>query len=235
MSLFSKNRGPAEAPEATIVFEVDRGYDQRLIGKSRSIAVFIDGEHAVTLCPGESQEVRTTQGRHKFTISGKDGKKHITRSIDGNAHCFLYEDDGDTEARWGSGGGVLSAVNGDKKASAETVREVTLFFRAEAGLTGRDRKVDIRIDGTHVATLGTGERYQHRVETGTHTFQFNDEISRQVIQQDTGCFIALERRIQFEFFDPRSLLGKNRLRSGQDQGRNRADACPNRHSPVRRP
>jgi hypothetical protein len=212
MSLFSRSKEPEDAREVTVVFEIDRGYDKRLFGNSRPVSIFVDGEHAATLAPGESQEVRVKAGKRKFTFSHKDGKTNMTRTVDGNMHCFVREDKDGTDIGWNSGGGILSPINGEKSASSGAVREAKVFFRAEAGLTGRDRKVDISIDGVKVATLGTGERYQHVLETGTHVFQLNEEISRQVVQKDIGCFIQLGKKTEFQFFDPKSLMGKNMLR-----------------------
>jgi len=211
MSLFSKKE-PEKSVEVSVVFELQKGYDSgHLFGKAKPVVITIDGAHLTSLLPGESFEARVMTGRRKFKISHKDGTSSISKNVDGNLHCFICEGfDDDTEIRWTNGGGILSSINGEKTATTAS-KEVKMFFRAEAGLTGRDRKVDISIDGMHVATLGTGERYQHTLETGSHTFQFNDEFSRQVIQADTGCFIQLGRKVEVEFFDPKSLLAKNRL------------------------
>ena len=210
MSLFKKSREPENAEDATIVFEVDRGYDGRLLGKSRPVSVLIDGNPAATLMPGESLEVTVRTGKHRFTFSHKDGKTHQSRDISGNGRCFIREADGDTEISWNRGGSIL---NGSRTAAAGLKSEAKVFFRAEAGLTGRDRSVEISIDGIRVATLKAGERYQHTLETGTHVFQFGGELSRQAVQSDLGCFIQIGRRIEFEFFDPKSVLAKNRLRN----------------------
>ena len=212
MSLFSKSKDAGDAAEASVVFEVERGYGDRLFGKAKPVAIYVDGSLVASLQPGESFEAKVMTGKRKFTFAHKDGKSSVSKNIDGDIHCYIKEDREDgTEINWANGGGALSFVNGEKKASTGS-KEVKVFFRAEAGLTGRDRKVDISIDGIHVATLGTGERHQHALDTGTHTFQFNDEFSRQVIQQDTGCFIQLGRKIEYEFFDPKSIMGKTRLR-----------------------
>lgn len=219
MGLFSRKKdesvpkgNPVQPTEFTIVFEVEPGYDEgHLLRKAKPVMISVDGAPAVSLLAGESVEVKVMSGKRKFKISHKDGTSSMSRNIDGNEHCFIKEGSGDeTEIVWGSGGGMASFYSGQKKASAGS-KEVTLFFRAEAGLTGRDRKVDISIDGMHVATLGTGERYQHKIDTGTHTFQFNDEFSRQVVQADLGCFIELGRKVEFRFFDPKSLMAKNML------------------------
>jgi hypothetical protein len=211
MSLFSKSKEPEDAPEVTVVFEVDRGYDHRLIGKSRPVSVYVDGGHAATLAPGESQEVRVRAGKRKFTVAHKDGKTHVSKNVDGNLHCFVREDKDGVDISWNSGGGILSAINGEKKAVASTGREAKVFFRAEAGLTGRDRSVEVKVDGMPVATLRTGERHQHAVGTGTHVFEFDGTIMRQVVQEDLGCFIQLGKKVEVQFFDPKSLMGKNLL------------------------
>ncbi len=219
MGLFSKKkdespqpRDSAQPTEYTVVFEVEPGYDEgHLLKKPRPVTISVDGAPTVSLLAGESVEVKVMAGKRKFKFIHKDGTTSTSKNVDCNLHCFIKEGfDDDTEITWGSGGGMASFYSGQKKANTGS-KEVTLFFRAEAGLTGRDRKVDISIDGMHVATLGTGERYQHRIETGTHTFQFNEEFSRQVVQADLGCFIELGRKIEFRFFDPNSLLSKNML------------------------
>lgn len=211
MSLFSKSKESDGSSEVSAVFEVERGYGSRLFSKGKPVSIYVDGSHVASLLPGESIEVKILTGKRKFTFSHKDGKTHVTKNVDGNLHCYIKEDrDSGTEVSWSNGGGLLSAINGEKKATTGS-KEVKVFFRAEAGLTGRSLKVDVSIDGVHVVTLGTGERHQHVLESGTHTFQFNDEFSRQVIQGDTGCFIQIGRKIEFEFFDPNSILGKNRL------------------------
>ncbi len=211
MSLFSKSKEPGGSVEVSVVFEVERGYGAGLFSKGKPVSIYVDGGHVASLLPGESLEVKVSTGTRKFTFAHEDGKTSVTRNVDGNIHCYIKGDrDDGTDISWTNGGGLLSFANGEKKASTGS-KEVKVFFRAEAGLTGRDRKVEVSIDGMHVATLGTGERYQHSLESGTHTFQFDDVFSRQVIQADTGCFIQLGRKPEFEFFDPRSILGKNRL------------------------
>ncbi|MBO4569371.1 MAG: hypothetical protein J5674_05410 [Candidatus Methanomethylophilaceae archaeon] len=212
MSLFSKSKEAQVGAEASIVFEVDKGYDRRLMGKSRPVSISVDGNPVVSLLPGESQEVKVTAGKRKFTFVHKDGKTHATKTISGNSHCFIHEDKDGVDIDWTDGGGVLSSLNGEKRANTGPGREVKVFFRAEAGLTGRDRKVDISVDGAHVATLGTGERYEHSLKTGDHVFQFDGEFSRQTVQGDLGCFIQIGRKVEYEFFDPKSLLARNRLR-----------------------
>ena len=215
MSLFYKKKDsaePADVKEATVVIELERGYGAGLLSKGKPVSVYVDGSHVASLLPGESVEAKVMTGKRKFTFAHKDGKTSVSKNVGGSLHCYIREDREDgTLISWADGGGALSFANGEKKAGAVS-KEVKVFFRAEAGLTGRDRKVVISIDGVHVATLGTGERHQHPLESGTHTFQFDDQFSRQVIQEDTGCFIQLGRKIEFEFFDPKSLLGKNRLR-----------------------
>ena len=211
MSLFSKSKEPENAPEVAIVFEIDRGYDQRLIGNSRPVSIYVDGEHVATLAAGESQEVRVKAGKRKIVIAHKNGKTHMSRNIDGSSHCFIGEDKEGVEVSW-NGSNIFGAIRGEKKAMASSGKEAKILFHAEAGLTGRDRTVEIKIDGAPVATLRTGERCQHAVETGTHVFEFSGTIIRQVVQEDTGCFIQLGKKVEVQFFDPKSLLYKNLLR-----------------------
>ena len=69
----------------------------------------------------------------------------------------------------------------------------------------------MKVDGMPVATLRTGERHQQAVGTGTHVFEFDGTIMRQVVQEDLGCFIQLGKKVEVQFFDPKSLMGKNLL------------------------
>jgi hypothetical protein len=211
MSLFSKSKEPENAPEVTIVFEIDRGYDQRLLGGSKPVSIYVDGEHVATLAAGESQEVKVKSGKRKIVIAHKNGKTHTSRNVDCSSHCFISEDKEGVEVSW-NGSNIFGALRGEKKAVASTGKEAKVLFHAEAGLTGRDRTVEIKIDGMPVATLRTGERYQHTVETGTHVFEFNDTIMRQVVQEETGCFIQIGKKVEVQFFDPKSLFNKNLLR-----------------------
>ena len=45
--------------------------------------------------------------------------------------------------------------------------------------------------------------------------EFQDSVVdvplEQVVQEDLGCFIQLGKKVEVQFFDPKSLMGKNLL------------------------